>query len=231
MGKGAKNYYESRLGGLETVTGILMPHADGAKADGMRAYMREQFQFLGIPTPVRRKLLKDFFKQARDQTDVDWQFVNACWENQYREFQYVGADYLAAVQHLLTPSDLTRIRHLSRTKSWWDTADMFARIVGVIVLDHPAAAKTMLKWSTDRDFWVRRVAINHQLLHKEKTNTELLEQTLVNNLDDSEFFINKAIGWALRDYSKTNADWVRSFIAQHGDHMAPLTLREASKYL
>lgn len=231
MSNGANNYYESRIGSLETVSDILIPHADSAKADGMRAYMREQFQFLGIPTPTRRKLLKDFLKEARDSSEIDWHFVNACWENQYREFQYVGADYLTATQHLLKPNDLAHIKRFIRTKSWWDTADMFARIVGVIALDHPAATKTILKWSTDRDFWVRRVAINHQLLHKDNTNTELLEQILVNNLDDPEFFINKAIGWSLRDYSKTNPEWVRSFISEHRAHLAPLTIREASKYL
>ena len=89
----------------------------------------------------------------------------------------------------------------------------------------------MLEWSTDEDFWVRRIAIDHQLCRKERTNTELLEKILVNNFGSSEFFINKAIGWSLRDYSKTNPDWVRNFVETHKDKMAKLSIREASKYL
>lgn len=84
----------------------------------------------------------------------------------------------------------------------------------------------MLEWSTDEDFWVRRIAIDHQLCRKERTNTELLEKILVNNFGSSEFFINKAIGWSLRDYSKTNQDWVRNFVETHKDKMDKLSIRE-----
>lgn len=89
----------------------------------------------------------------------------------------------------------------------------------------------MLIWSKDNDFWVRRVAIEHQLLRKDKMNIELLEKILENNLNSSEFFINKAIGWALRDYSKTNPEWVREFIENHVSDMAPLSIKEGGKYL
>ena len=89
----------------------------------------------------------------------------------------------------------------------------------------------MLAWSQDDDFWIRRVAIEHQLLRKDKMNIELLNTILENNLDSSEFFINKAIGWALRDYSKTNPDWVKDFISKHHAEMASLSIKEGSKYL
>jgi 3-methyladenine DNA glycosylase AlkD len=108
---------------------------------------------------------------------------------------------------------------------------MFDSLVGDVALRHPQADKTMLKWSTDRNMWVRRVAIDHQLLRKSATNTELLEQVIENNLGQDEFFINKAIGWALRDYSKTNPEWVRNFIERYRGELAPLSIREASKYL
>ena len=86
----------------------------------------------------------------------------------------------------------------------------------------------MLEWSTDDDFWVRRIAIDHQLCRKDKTNTQLLEKILVNNFGRS---INKAVGWSLRDYSKTNPDWVRNFVETYKDKMDKLSIREASKYL
>ena len=89
----------------------------------------------------------------------------------------------------------------------------------------------MLKWSEDNDFWVRRIAIDHQLCRKLDTDTALLEKILVNNFGSSEFFINKAIGWSLRDYSKSNPEWVRGFIERHRDKMSPLSLKEANKYL
>lgn len=89
----------------------------------------------------------------------------------------------------------------------------------------------MLKWSQDSDFWVRRVAIEYQLLKKDQTNKELLRQILQNNLNDQEFFINKAIGWALRDYSKTNPEWVNEFIEENRDGLSKLSIREGSKYL
>jgi 3-methyladenine DNA glycosylase AlkD len=89
----------------------------------------------------------------------------------------------------------------------------------------------MLAWSTDEDFWLRRIAIDHQLCRKDKTNTELLEQILINNFGSSEFFINKAIGWSLRDYSKTNPQWVKTFIEKYKDKMNKLSIKEASKYI
>ena len=89
----------------------------------------------------------------------------------------------------------------------------------------------MLKWSKDEDFWVRRIAIDHQLCRKEKTNTELLEKIIVNNFGSNEFFINKAIGWSLRDYSKTNPKWVKEFVEKYKDKMDKLSIKEASKYI
>ena len=89
----------------------------------------------------------------------------------------------------------------------------------------------MLTWSVDDDLWLRRIAIDHQLLRKDQTDTALLEEIIVANLGQQEFFINKAIGWALRDYSKTDPGWVRAFIERHRDGLAPLSVREAGKYL
>ncbi len=89
----------------------------------------------------------------------------------------------------------------------------------------------MIDWSLDEDFWLRRIAIDHQLLQKEKTDIVLLEKILVNNLNQTEFFITKAIGWSLRDYSKTNPHWVRDFLRKYRHQMASLSIREASKYL
>jgi 3-methyladenine DNA glycosylase AlkD len=104
-------------------------------------------------------------------------------------------------------------------------------IIGDVALRFPEVNDTLLAWSIDENIWLRRIAIDHQLMRKEKTNTELLERILVNNFGQTEFFINKAIGWSLRDFSKTNPDWVRGFIERHRHEMAPLSIKEAGKYV
>ena len=199
-------------------------------AVAMKAYMKNKFEFLGVKTPARRKLAKAFFKHQTDFV-IDWDFINEAWNNPYRELQYAALDYLEIRKKLLTPSDLPHLKKLAQTKSWWDTIDFLDRLVGSIIARFPEAKEIILAWSCDEDIWLRRLAIDHQLLRKEETDTELLEKILVNNLGQTEFFINKAIGWALRDYSKTNADWVRDFIEQHREEMSAHSIREGSKYL
>ena len=215
---------------VEELLENLKAVANSDDAVAMKAYMKNKFEFLGVKTPARRKLSKTFFKQQTDLV-IDWNFINEAWNYPYRELQYTALDYLEIRKKLLTPSDLPRLKKLAQTKSWWDTIDFLDRLVGSIISRFPEAKDIILSWSCDKDFWLRRLAIDHQLLRKEATDTELLEKILVNNLGQTEFFINKAIGWALRDYSKTNPDWVRDFIEQHQTEMAALSIREGSKYL
>ena len=214
---------EELLENLKTV-------ANPDDAVAMKAYMKNKFEFLGVKTPARRKLAKAFFKQQTDSV-IDWNFINESWSNPYRELQYAALDYLESRKKLLIPSDLPSLKKLAQTKSWWDTIDFLDRLVGSIITRFPETKEIILSWSCDEDIWLRRLAIDHQLLRKEETDTELLEKILVNNLGQIEFFINKAIGWALRDYSKTNPDWVRDFIERHRAEMATLSIREGSKYL
>lgn len=116
------------------------------------------------------------------------------------------------MQSYLAKNDLLKLERLVVFKSWWDTVDILDRVVGSLVANHPELEEVLLKWSLSDNIWLRRVAIDHQLLRKEKTNVQLMEKILLNNLDRTEFFINKATGWALRDYSKTNPEWVARFI-------------------
>ena len=204
--------------------------ANPERAKSMSAYMRNQFAYLGIQTQKRRKLSREFL-QFMSKTQVDWDFVFKCWEQPEREFQYLAMDYLRGVKSLLTPKDIPRLRGLALDKSWWDTIDSLDVTIGDIALDYPEVNQVLLEWSLDENFWLRRIAIDHQLIRKEKTDTYLLEQIIVNNLGQTEFFINKAIGWSLRNYSKTNPDWVRGFLDRYGDRMAALSVREASKYV
>ena len=209
----------------------MIQHKNEEQAQRMSKYMLNKFEHIGIKTPERRKIFKNFFKEYKNEEKIDWEFVNKCWENEYREFQYVAADYLKNMKDKLTIDDIPKFKWLILKKSWWDTIDNLDMTIGALALKDSNVNKILLEWSLDENIWLRRIAIDHQLLRKEKTNTELLEKILKNNLGQAEFFINKAIGWALRDYSKTNPEWVKNFIEKNKEKMAKLSIKEASKYL
>ena len=206
-------------------------NADVEKARGMSTYMRDQFKYLGINTPLRRSISKKFLTAAKKFKPIDWKFVHLCWDKSYREYQYLAVDYLDTVKAMLTPADVPKIKEIATLKSWWDTIDGLDRIIGDIALRYPEVNATLLDWSLDPNKWLRRIAIDHQLLRKDNTDTELLARIIENNFGTNEFFINKAIGWSLREYSKTNPDWVRSFIERFRDRMDKLSIKEASKYI
>ena len=209
----------------------MIQHKNEEQAQKMSKYMLNKFEYIGIKTSERRKIFKNFFKEYKNEEKIDWEFVNKCWENKYREFQYIAADYLKNMKDKLTIDDIPEFKRLILKKSWWDTIDNLDMTIGALALKDSNVNKILLEWSIDENIWLRRIAIDHQLLRKEKTDTELLEKILKNNLGQAEFFINKAIGWALRDYSKTNPNWVKNFIEKNREKMAKLSIREASKYL
>ena len=209
----------------------MIQHKNEEQAQKMSKYMLNKFEYIGIKTQERREIFKNFFKKYKNEEKIDWEFVNKCWENKYREFQYVAADYLKNMKDKLTIDDIPKLKQLVLEKSWWDTIDNLDMTIGALALKDSNVNKILLEWSLDENIWLRRIAIDHQLLRKEKTNAELLEKILKNNLGQAEFFINKAIGWALRDYSKTNPERVKNFIEENKEKMAKLSIKEASKYL
>lgn len=213
------------------IKAVFEANADAGNAVKMSEYMRNQFTFYGIQSQKRREITKDFIKVAKKSKAIDWEFLDYCWNDEHREMQYFVLDYLEAMQKYLTYEDIPRLYRYIKTKQWWDTIDFLDKITGNIAFVDERVNDLMLEWSTDEDIWLRRIAIDHQNGRKEKTNTVLLEKILLNNLGTNEFFINKAIGWSLREYSKTNPGWVRSFIENNRDKMSNLSIREASKYL
>lgn len=200
-------------------------------AESMEKYMQDKFRFLGVRGGTRTEIYKKYFPDARKTKTIDWDFVESCWNKEEREFQYAVVYYLKTMQRFLKREDISRLKYLVVTKSWWDTVDLLAKVVGSLVIRIEGYDQVMLEWSKDSNIWLRRVAILYQLSFKEKVNETIFETILVNNLGDSEFFINKAIGWALRDYSKYNPEWVREFLEKNKNDMVNLSLREASKYL
>ena len=200
-------------------------------AESMSKYMQDKFRFLGIRGATRTEIYKKYFPDARKTKIIDWDFVENCWNKEEREFQYVVVYYLKAMQKFLKREDISKLKYLIVTKSWWDTVDLLAKVIGSLVIRIEGYDQIMLEWSKDSNIWLRRVAILYQLSLKDKVDEIILDKILVNNLGDNEFFINKAVGWALRDYSKYNPEWVREFIKKNKDNMANLSIREASKYI
>ena len=200
-------------------------------AESMSKYMQDKFRFLGIRGATRTEIYKKYFLDARKTKIIDWDFVESCWNKEEREFNYVVVYYLKAMQKFLKREDISKLKYLIVTKSWWDTVDLLAKVIGSLVIRIEGYDQIMLEWSKDSNIWLRRVAILYQLSLKDKVDEIILDKILVNNLGDNEFFINKAVGWALRDYSKYNPEWVREFIKKNKDNMANLSIREASKYI
>ncbi|WMB29206.1 DNA alkylation repair protein [Streptococcus didelphis] len=195
----------------------------------MAAYMKNNFDFYGVPAGPRRLIYKDLLKAHKKEQKIDWQLLDQAWSSPKRELHYFVCDYLRAMQKWLRYDHIPKLLTYATSNQWWDSIDHFDHILGGI--EDSRMNEFMLTLSQSDDFWLRRLAIDHQLGKKDKTNTSLLAQIILNNLGSTEFFINKAIGWSLRDYSKTNPDWVRHFINKHLTELAPLSIREASKYI
>lgn len=206
-------------------------HQNQQQSLAMAKYMKNQFIFYGISALQRKTIYKDTWKQAKKDGKIDWPFLKLCYEDEHREFQYLVIDYLFALQSFLCFEDIVRIEPLLRSKQWWDSIDGFDTVIGDIGLRDKRVNDVMLAWSMDENFWMRRLAIDHQLNRKAQTDTDLLKQIILNNLGRKEFFINKAIGWSLREYSKTDPQWVKEFLDKYRDKMDQLSIREAEKYI
>ncbi len=212
---------------------LLEPHANPAQAVLMAAYMKNQFAFLGLPRtvyqPLVRPLLAGFRPYATEDILLD--IAAHLWQLPQREYQYVAGDLLDRYRRQLTPASLPALRELLITKSWWDSVDQLTgRVIGPLVLAHPALRRDMDRWSRHRNFWLRRAAIIHQLSHGPYTDADRLFDYCRRNAADPEFFIRKAIGWALRQYARQNPAAVRAFLAATPD-LSSLSRREALKHL
>lgn len=196
----------------------------------MSKYMRDLFDFYGLKTPLRREVYKDILKDERKDSNIDWDLLKRSWDDPHREFQYFACDYLDRKKKFLVYEDIdNHLLYFSKNKQRWDTIDRLDRLIGDIGLSDPRVDKLMLKWSKDSDIWLRRIAIDHQIGRKEKTKEDLLEEIIVNNFGSDEFFINKSIGWSLREYSKTNPSYVVAFVEKYEDRMDKLSKKEALK--
>ena len=148
-------------------------------AESMGKYMRDKFNFLGIRGPKRTELFKKYFPTARKTKEIDWNFIETCWNKEEKEFQYAVVYYLKAMQKFLKKGDISKLKYLVVTKSWWDTVDLLSKIIGDVVNRNKELKTLMLEWSKkENNIWLRRVAILHQLSFKENVDKLLLETIL-----------------------------------------------------
>jgi 3-methyladenine DNA glycosylase AlkD len=209
------------------IRATLLPLANPERAPAMRAYMRDRFEFLGIATPLRRAAITPLIKQL-PSGELPLPLARALWALPEREFHYAALDMLAMHWKQLQPTDIPGLVAMAQVNAWWDSVDGIAGIIGDVLRHQHDYMDDAI---THPDFWVRRIALLHQLGWRDKTDAERLFAYCLSLAHEKEFFIQKAIGWALRDYARHAPDAVRAFTASHKNRLAPLSYREANKHL
>ena len=205
--------------------------ADPALAPGQQAYMKSAMPFLGVRVPDVRRLTREAARGVTDPDELRGAVLELWRTAGHREERY-AAQALMALRPLRGRLDMLDVHEeMVRTGAWWDHVDEVAHRLADLLDAHPAELAVELRvWADDEDFWIRRVAIIAQLQRKDATDRALLADAIEPNIADPEFFIRKAIGWALRDFARTDPEWVRAFVDAHPG-LSPLSRREALKHL
>ncbi|MDO5503534.1 MAG: DNA alkylation repair protein [Actinomycetia bacterium] len=223
---------------IDALDAALRPHADPERAVGQQRYMKSALPYLGLTSPVLRRALRPVLGDpaCRIADRGEWEAtVRAVWgQATHREHWYAALALLGhrAYRPWQDPQLLPLIEDLVRNGAWWDVVDDLAtHFVRDILLAYPGeVAVTMRDWSLDEDLWIRRTAMLCQIGAKAATDTDLLTDVIEPNIEHPDFFSRKAIGWALREYAKTDPDWVRAFV-EHHPNLSGLSRREALKHL
>jgi len=220
---------------VTAIRAALAAVADPAKAPGMQAYMKSPMPYLGVPKPARALALRPILAARTLPDSASWTAtVLALWRDAaYREERYAAIDLTGhrAYRAFQRSTTLAMYEEMITTGAWWDYVDEVAsRRVGPLLAAEPAVIRpVMLRWSRDADLWRRRTSIICQLSFKAATDLDLLYACIDANLDDRDFFIRKAIGWALRQYARTDPTEVRRYVTARGEALSPLSRREALK--
>lgn len=219
------------MNNTELIIDIFKKNADEETALPMKKYMKNKFEFLGIKSPQRRVLLNEILNNTKLSKEELIKTAENLWIEEAREFQHVAMDLLLKYKKLLDINDLELLEKLVVTKSWWDTVDILAvNLIGYILKDNTSVINTYInKWLECDNIWLNRTAILFQLKYKNDTDEKLLYEIIRRFTSSSEFFIQKAIGWALREYSKTNQSSVIEFI--NNNELKPLSRREGLKHI
>lgn len=207
-------------------------HTNAEEAVAMAAYMRDQFPFLGIRSTERTQLLRSFVLTYGIPKDSELASAAAdIWKLPEREFQYIAMVLLEKYRKKAPLHHIDVLEQYVVTTSWWDTVDLISsRLIGFHLMQYPELIPTYTeRWIESDNFWLQRAALLYQLSYKKNTDVHRLFRYIEQCKEDKEFFIRKAIGWALREYSKTDEAAVRQFVAN--TPLSPLSTKEALKYV
>jgi 3-methyladenine DNA glycosylase AlkD len=219
---------------IAAIRARLSAAADPVRAAGAQAYMKSAMPQLGVRVPEVRRIVKAEVAAAQFASGDELRsaVLELFRSATYREERYAAIDLTASK---LVRDDLAMLsvyEEIIRTGAWWDLVDGVADRLGRLLQAHRnVMTPVLLHWSTDPDFWIRRASITAQLSARKDTDVELLRRVIEANIADREFFIRKAIGWALREYAKSDPAWVRQFVAEHQAALSPLSRREAIRNL
>jgi 3-methyladenine DNA glycosylase AlkD len=221
---------------VQSVCDELRAAADPSRAPQMHAYMKSAMPYLGVAVPRVRIIVRAVAKSRPPDTTGDLaDTALRLWrEAEYREERYAATALtgVPAARRLQTTALLPVYREMITSGAWWDHVDEVSHRIGALLVAFPdEVAPVVAGWARDDDRWQRRSSVICQVGVKWATDTRLLAGAMIANLDDRDFFLRKAIGWALREYAKTDPDWVRAFVAEHADRLSPLSRREALKHL
>jgi 3-methyladenine DNA glycosylase AlkD len=215
---------------IEEIRSGLAALADPEKAPDMQAYMKSAMPFWGVPKPARTALLGELVHRLEDPATVETAAI-VLWDGaSYREERYVA---VALARRLRPdPGRLPLIEHWIRTGAWWDLVDeIAAHLVGPLLQACPGRTEQVMRgWMADDDRWLRRTSVIAQLGARSATDVGLLTDAIEANLDDPDFFLRKAVGWALRQHARTDPEWVRAFVAAH-PRLSQRSRREALRHL
>ncbi len=204
--------------------------ASAERAQGAAAYMKHHFEFYGVATPERRLAVREIIADNGLPTAASLSgVVKELWKMPHREMQYGAIDLMERSRKTMKESDIDLYEYCITHKSWWDSVDAIAsHLVGDYFKKFPQHTdERVSEWIVSDNMWLNRTAIIFQIGYKQKTDTKLLERAIIPHLQSKEFFLQKAIGWALRSYSYVNPDYVRETVERL--ELKPLSVREAMK--
>lgn len=217
---------------IEILKAEMEAHQDPKKAVNMAAYLKGHFKCYGIKSPVRNEIQKKWFAELRKSSINRWDIVYLLWDLEQREYHYIAIDYLNKMpKKEYRAEDHKLLEEIITTHSWWDSVDSIAsNAVGIYFQLFPEKRDEIItRWRNSNNMWLNRTCLIFQLKYKNEVDFELLKSLIVQYFDVKEFFIQKAIGWSLRQYSKFNPEAVRQFVDEI--QLEGLARREAVKYL
>lgn len=216
------------------VQAVLAARANPEKAKGMQAYMKTDMPFYGVQKPARTEILRHLRGEFAPQNRKEYEaLVTALWELPHREEKYLAQRVAVVFRQFIVPESLPLYERFIVEGAWWDFVDETAtHMIRELVLDHPSEIwPTVDGWNGHDDMWLRRTSIICQIGAKERTDAERLFRFCERRMLETEFFIRKAIGWALRDYARTEPDAVARFANEHRASLSGLSFREATKHI